>query len=74
MYWTNHHYTAISFWKPLALFGLSLVALAVSIFVFPELLAYLIAGFLLIGGVSALSAAFALRSSENRSRVPIEWT
>ena len=74
MHWVNHQYT-ISIWKPLALFGLSLVALAVSIFVFPELLAYLIAGFLLLGGVSALTTAFALRSSENRGRsIPVQWT
>jgi len=74
MHWVNHQYT-ISIWKPVAMLGLSLVALAVSIFVFPELLAYLIAGFLLMGGVSALTTALALRSAENRGHtIPVQWT
>ncbi len=51
-------------WKPLALLGGNLVVLAVLIFVFPALLAYLIAAFLLFNGSLLLAAAYHLRRAE----------
>lgn len=57
-----------SLWRPLGLLGGSLLTLAAAIFVFPDLLAYLIAAFLAILGGSVLGAAYALRKAERQTR------
>ena len=48
-------------WKLYAAIGASLVLAALLIFIFPELLAYLIALFLLINGVLFLAVAWRLK-------------
>jgi uncharacterized membrane protein HdeD (DUF308 family) len=48
-------------WRLYALIGASLVVSAILIFVFPELLAYLIASFLLFNGVLFFGVAFKLK-------------
>lgn len=57
-----------SLWRLLALFGAALVAFAAAIFVFPELLAYLVAALVATVGGSVLGAAWMLRRAEKQAR------
>ena len=54
-------------WQPLAALGVLLVVFAAMIFVFPALLAYLIAAMLTVAGGWVLGAAWYLRKAEKRS-------
>jgi hypothetical protein len=55
-------------WKPLAVIGVNLILLALLIFVFPALLAYLIAAFLLFDGSLLLAGAYWIRRREREMR------
>ena len=53
--------------------GSVLVALAIAIFIFPALIGFIFAGFILFAGVSALTFAYRLWKLRSQPR-PFEWT
>jgi len=62
-------------WKPIGFVGINLIVLALLIFAFPALLAYLIAAFLLFNGSLLVGAACWLWQTEKQSRErhPVYW-
>lgn len=61
IFYENFTESMVGPWRLYLLIGASLMAAALLIFIFPELLAYLIAGFLLLNGVFFFSLALKLR-------------
>jgi len=61
IFYDNLTNSIVGTWRLYALIGLSLVVSALLIFIFPELLAFLVASFLLFNGVLFLGIAFQLK-------------
>ncbi len=56
---TNH---LASPWWLYLMIGIELILFSVLIFIFPELLAYLVAAFLMVGGISFIAVAMKIRN------------
>ena len=54
-------------WSLLMLPGLFLTLMALAILIWPELLAYMVAGVLLFAGISVMGWAWSLRQAEQRA-------
>lgn len=54
-------------WSLLMLPGLFLTLMALAILIWPELLAYMVAGVLLFAGISVMGWAWSLRQAERRA-------
>lgn len=54
-------------WSLLMLPGLCLTLMALAILIWPELLAYMVAGVLLFAGISVMGWAWSLRQAERRA-------
>lgn len=61
VFYDNFTESIVGPWRLYALIGASLIVAAILIFIFPELLAYLIAAFLLVNGVLFFGVALKLR-------------
>ncbi len=72
MYQTRDYYDRlISFfttpWWMYLLMGVNFILLAILIMMYPELLAYLVAGFLLFNGIILIALAFRYRSLKKKN-------